>query len=325
VTEPTQIVTASTPGDFIATIPALLGYRPVESLVVVPLRGTRSVGAIRIDLDNDPVALGVAVLNVLAGIADVTATIVVTYSATGPRLDIVDAVSESLEVAGCAPRILAHVADDGWSDYLDHNAVALPLPESAAADGFTADQRTVTDVDVDPARAQALATLMNEAPADPSALTGLVERVATGETLTAEEDALLARLLNGPLYRDAAIIQWATDAATGARALTAQMLWETGIEIPADISGVILGLGTRPDPSRVRTTRQNLSTLAAHLPAGHAAGAYVAAAWLSWAAGHASAAAVYLDRAVEHDDTVSMISLLRQIIDAGFQPEWSRG
>lgn len=46
------VVKATSPEQFLASLPMLLGYFPRESLVIVPLRRNRSVGALRIDLPS---------------------------------------------------------------------------------------------------------------------------------------------------------------------------------------------------------------------------------------------------------------------------------
>ena len=51
-TTPTTIK-AGTPRDFLGLVPALLGFTPHASLVLVPFEATRTIGAMRFDLDTD--------------------------------------------------------------------------------------------------------------------------------------------------------------------------------------------------------------------------------------------------------------------------------
>ena len=43
------ILKAAQASDFLAAVPALLGFQPSESVVLVPFRGQRTTGALRID------------------------------------------------------------------------------------------------------------------------------------------------------------------------------------------------------------------------------------------------------------------------------------
>ena len=48
----TTILKAAQASEFLAAIPALIGYTPTASAVVVPFRGNRTAGAMRFDLPD---------------------------------------------------------------------------------------------------------------------------------------------------------------------------------------------------------------------------------------------------------------------------------
>lgn len=47
------IVKAADAAQFLSLIPRMMGFQPVRSLVVIPFRATRSLGAMRFDLPSD--------------------------------------------------------------------------------------------------------------------------------------------------------------------------------------------------------------------------------------------------------------------------------
>ena len=49
----TSLIRAANAADFIALIPHLAGYRPTQSLVLVPFEGNRTMGIMRVDLPRD--------------------------------------------------------------------------------------------------------------------------------------------------------------------------------------------------------------------------------------------------------------------------------
>ncbi|HEV7623132.1 MAG TPA: DUF4192 family protein, partial [Amnibacterium sp.] len=55
----TEIVKAARPVDFLRLVPRLVGFRPIESVVLVAFTGKRTQAAMRFDLPDtdDPVVL----------------------------------------------------------------------------------------------------------------------------------------------------------------------------------------------------------------------------------------------------------------------------
>lgn len=107
--------------------------------------------------------------------------------------------------------------------------------------------------------------------------------------------AALLWLLDRPLYRDAALVQWATDREGGARALDARTGFrEDGRLPPLGAGRVLTGEGPRPDLPRLRHALRTVRMLAAIAPPAQRVGPLSLAAWLSWALGRSSHAAQHL-------------------------------
>lgn len=144
------------------------------------------------------------------------------------------------------------------------------------------------------------------------------------ENLAPFASAALLWCLRRPRYRDAALLQWATDGATGQRALAAQLAYAEGnASVPDDLGGVFLGRGPRPDVDRLKVALTIARNVAARAPREFRPAPLTAAAWLSWALGRSSHAAHYLQLVSEIDPGYSLARLISSMIDAAMLPEWS--
>lgn len=125
----TTTLTISTPAQFLSLVPSVLGFHPVRSLVAVPTRRGRSLGALRIDLppDDDPDAgerLASSVVGLVCRIADADAMVAVVYTDasvgdTLPHRRLAEALSLSAEACGLPLTDVLVVAADGWGSHLD--------------------------------------------------------------------------------------------------------------------------------------------------------------------------------------------------------------
>ena len=79
-TTPTTIK-AGTPRDFLGLVPALLGFTPQDSLVLVPFEASRTIGAMRLDLDADAATLAHTSLGLVCRVPRVTGVAAVIYAA----------------------------------------------------------------------------------------------------------------------------------------------------------------------------------------------------------------------------------------------------
>lgn len=136
----TTIIHATDPAELLGLIPALAGFTPRQSLVLLPFRGRRTYGAMRMDLPGDdvhPDAVAQAVLPTLLKVSGVDAVAIAVYTDDEPqpipdgvllpRLTLVDALVEMAGEAGLRIVDALCVTPAGWGDYLDDDPVIRPL------------------------------------------------------------------------------------------------------------------------------------------------------------------------------------------------------
>lgn len=145
----------SSPGEIVASLPSLCGFRPAESVVVLSLRGPRRRVGLTARLDLPPPAEQHPVAALLAErmAADgAGAVVVVICSETGRRGSLVDAVADACAARDVELQEALHVAADRWTSYrcrerccpasgtpVSHGTPALQLLEAQR----TADGRAV--------------------------------------------------------------------------------------------------------------------------------------------------------------------------------------
>lgn len=122
-------VKAADAAQFLSLVPRLLGYTPARSLVVVPMAGHRSVGAMRVDLppgdDLDTVErLASSIVGMVCRIGGAEAFVAVAYTdesaAVGlPHARLIDALGRLAEAGGLAFVDALVVAADGWGSHFD--------------------------------------------------------------------------------------------------------------------------------------------------------------------------------------------------------------
>ncbi|WOQ69881.1 DUF4192 family protein [Microbacterium limosum] len=123
---------AADAADFLALVPALAGYRPVDSVALVLFRGTRTAGVIRLDLAafRDPLSVDSAAataVGLACKVDSVDGVAVVVYTddplRAGPDdlpcRDAVDAIEAKAHACGLQLVDALCVAADAWGSYLD--------------------------------------------------------------------------------------------------------------------------------------------------------------------------------------------------------------
>lgn len=142
----TTIIHATDPAEFLGLVPALAGFTPRQSIVMLPFHGTRTQGAMRIDLpagDVDPDRFADVALRALLQVPDTDAVAVVVYTDDGPA-DVPDGLLlPHLFLAEAFVDVCAHaglrvvealcVTPHGWGDYLDDVPQVRPLADIPAA------------------------------------------------------------------------------------------------------------------------------------------------------------------------------------------------
>jgi hypothetical protein len=93
----TTVVKAQSAADFLALVPALAGYQPERSLVVVPFAGKRTIGLARYDQPTNEQGVDSAVNLIRSQVSGVDGVAVVAYTDTEPGAE--DWITQSVELA----------------------------------------------------------------------------------------------------------------------------------------------------------------------------------------------------------------------------------
>ena len=136
--------------------------------------------------------------------------------------------------------------------------------------------------------------------------------------------AALIWLLDQPLYRDVALMQWAGDLRDGHEALASQLEHRRSRTLPStDDWQVMVGEGPRPDIARLHAALRTARSVAALAPRPRRIGPLALAAWLSWAIGRPSHSEKYLDEVRRIAPDYSFGRLLSDLFRARPLPGWA--
>lgn len=330
----TTIHRATQPSDFLAAVPALLGYQPTESVVVVPFAGPRTVGAMRFDLPSVENASHLA--SVAAGmvckVESATGLAIVVYGGRSQAEAVGEAISQTAAECGLNVIDRFYVTGGGWG-FIGGDAVSpMPeIPEHLAAMIPESDQHTGANLpEIDEALAREVAKAIPADLALSLAMQGtdpldLFEGALSwdGSSLEAQSAAAMIAMMNRPALRDIALVQWAHGFAAGESALDAQVAWESGVEYPKNLAMVMWGEGPRPAAERLVAALTACRHLAALAPEDAVVGPLSAAAWLSWALGRSTHADVYSRRALAIDPEHGLSQIVGSFIQAGHLPAFA--
>lgn len=355
----TTLLRASDSAEFLGIVPELAGFTPTQSLVLLPFRGKRTHGAMRIDLPAEavpPDEYARAAIELIRRVEGTDAVAVVVYADADPLptrdglvlpvLRHVDQLLDDAEDAGLRVVDALCVTPSGWSSYLEDDPELAPLPPSRAplADQHAGTALPVADLAQKEHVGRALRDLDvlldleehhridgTESPQAIAALALLEDIPAFFERVLESPDeqqpfvtAALLWCLDRPLLRDVAIVQWATSLHDGARTLDAQYGFaEERAEIPEDLGSVFLGRGAAPDVDRLRLALSVVRLAAARAPRASRTAPLTIAAWLSWALGRATHAEHYLQQVRAIDPAYGLAELLGTVVGAGMLPEWA--
>ncbi|GAA4798171.1 DUF4192 domain-containing protein [Actinomycetospora chlora] len=321
------------PGELLAAVPHLLGFRPEDSLVLVAVHGsgdgaqrssTRSGGphrrlgtVARADLpapdDVEELVAGCAARMVPGGPSEVIAVVVTDDGPDGgpPRADVADAVSVAFRARGVPPlaRLWAPRLETGapWRCYppcdcggrvgrVDDGAVAAA---SAVSGRVTYGSRNELEATLDPL------------PTSPR-LAGLI---------TAErEAAVLDRELGGPsaARRDLAAVVGARAEVADRRVLGDAELARQAVAlgVPA-VRDLVMGWAVDPEPADVAAAEQLWTLLARSLPAPSVAEPAVLLACALIAGGGSALVGVALERARRADPGHRLARLVGALVSSG--------
>jgi len=136
--------------------------------------------------------------------------------------------------------------------------------------------------------------------------------------------AALIWLLDQPLYRDVALVQWAGDLRRGQEALAVQQEYRLVGALPSAENGqVIVGEGPRPDIPRLHAALRTARSLAGLAPRARRSGPLALAAWLSWAIGRPSHSEKYLAEVRRVAPDYSFGRLLSELFRTRPLPGWA--
>jgi len=362
----TTLLRASGSAEFLQMVPSLAGFTPTDSLVLLPFHGSRTSGAMRLDLPHDDMGTedyADAAIGLVSRVraADAVALVVYTVDEVHvtpeglvlPFAIDVDEVLQRAEDAGLRIVDALCVTPRGWSSYLDDDPQLRVLDGAAPVvpglGDVSGDQRSGADLPpVDLAEAERVGRALRDidalleharvqepaAPQNPQAIAALLllddvpaffeAAITTPDELPPFAIAALLWCLDRPLFRDVALVQWATDAVGGMRTLEAQLSFaDARSSVPDDLGDVFLGRGPTPDPERLRRALSLVRIAAARAPQASRPAPLTAAAWLSWALGRASHAAHYLGLVRAIDPEYGLAALLETMIAAAVLPEWA--
>ncbi|MGO1839453.1 MAG: DUF4192 family protein [Candidatus Microbacterium stercoravium] len=343
------------------SVPRQVGYRPRESLVLVPISGRETCGVLRIDLPRtvDLDRCASAAVACVRRIPQADALIIIVYT-DAPALDGSGVAYEALTAAvidradDLGLRVTGEfcIGADGWTSYRDPKLRALDeiedggdpparnaregteVPRSNAADRREVARCTAalnalsTDalawLRPGPRRSTGHSELDLELEAfatDPHAL--FEAALADPRTVPPARAALWLWVLTCPAMRDVVLTQWVGDATEARRTHAWQEAWLAGVSDQPDFPVRLAGDGPRPDAERVHRAREFVRAFAGRAPTPQLSACLAVCGWLSWALGSSSLAAEFAERAIELTPRATFPALILEMTDAGVLPGWA--
>lgn len=343
------------------SVPKLVGYRPRESLALVPIADRTTCGVLRIDLPgtSDVARCATIAVGYLRQMPGVDAVIVLVYT-DAPALDgagvsyedLVSAVIDRAEAIDIRVAGEICIGSDGWSSYRDpvlRSLDEIDCGEADLADGPREGAEVPRSDASDRAGVARCADALDALPGDP--LTRLrpgqhpwtsdaeidrelnafatdphalfAEALAGPCDLSPGRAALWLWILSCPALRDVVLTQWVGDAAEAQRTLAWQESWLAGVSDQPDFPVRLAGDGSRPDAERLRSAREFVRALAGRAPTRRLSACLAVCGWLSWALGSSSLAAEFARRAIEISPHATFPALILRMTDTGMLPGWA--
>ncbi|MBO0981533.1 DUF4192 family protein [Microbacterium sp. SD291] len=138
----TTLLRASDSAEFLSIVPALAGFTPRQSVVLLPFQGKRTYGAMRLDLPQAEVDIeeyADAAVGLIARVEGTDAVALVLYTDDPPQPTrdglVLPFAVEVDELLGCADEAGLRIVDAlcvtpaGWSSYLDDEPELSPLAD----------------------------------------------------------------------------------------------------------------------------------------------------------------------------------------------------
>jgi hypothetical protein len=317
----TTVIKASSPADFLAMVPALCGYQPKRSLLIVPFAGNRTIGVARYDQPRDERQLD-GMLDIIRRIEGADAAVVIAYTDDEPGAE--DWITQSVELTRALLEADGRLVRDAlvvtptrfWS-VVDADRFEYPvtdIAESAAKLGFAGIDQKVNELEpvppMDPGQRTELSKLMR----DPDRIdwedyaldSAFWLGVGTGTPL---DLARVGVALQDVRYRDAFLAVLALG-----RPLVADDLARFSMG----------GWDEAPPASRLTESVKALRQIAEVTDSPViATSALTVAAWLTWAKGEGTKAAKLIEQALAEDSENTYAQLLNSFFALGVVPDWA--
>lgn len=353
----TVVVKAENPAHVLAAMPALVGFAPRESLVLMAFRGKRTCGAFRMDLPRSStvavqkrtVTSAVGILCKLKKVDSVVVVICTDASFSGkstpPLAAFAGLVTRRLRDSGFAVRDSLCLAADGWASYLegdtpdggfplcDLDAVSLPpgairpMPAERVAHASESERLRVR------ADVAHLRWLMGEGEGAESPEFELLQDIPLlmemildcNDSTICELSALLLFAWQGPPIRDLTMVQWASNLAMGDQILEeADRFAKTReVDVESKSGKMMMGIGPRPDVDRIERGIDILLAVVSRADDTERPAPLSMLAWLTWALGLTSHAHRYIQEALTIDPGYGLAELLSSMFNHGMLPEWA--
>src|SRR4051794_15352046 len=145
---------ANSPADLLRAIPAMAGYIPQDSVVLIPFCETTSIGLFRFDIPHtEPARFVATALGMVCRLEEVTGIVAVVYAAESqatpldhPFGELLESLSRTSHACGIDIGDIIVVASEGWFTERDtamrsHEEITTPLsldtakPRSSQASG----------------------------------------------------------------------------------------------------------------------------------------------------------------------------------------------
>lgn len=345
------VVRASTAADLLALVPALVGMIPHRSLVVVVFAGSRTMGALRLDLPGPDAVRDLAghAVGTVCRLDGADGVVPVVYAdgpfaeAIGPARTLLDELCVAARRAGLRVKDALCVAADGYGSPFDpelpgRGRPLTDLPEPSGLPPLLDPDAAVELEDVpEEDRRRFLARTRRAARASGHSGHTVDGIITAPDPVGALEHALdlerpdpvpvpvLAALAELPVLRDLMLLQIGWGPVFGAVVLARTVLAAGEPLPPDDACGLAFCGGDmpRPDPDRVERSIELLRCTAAHLPVRHRAPLLTMLAWLHWSLGRGSVAGRLVDAARVLDPAYGLAELLARMLAAGMLPEWA--
>jgi hypothetical protein len=320
----TTIVKAAGPGEFLALVPTMLGFLPRESIVLVPFKSNRTMGAMRVDLPEpgDVKKTASTVLGMVLRVGGIESVAAIVYTERDAlyATAFLQAIHREINHSGIGLVDLLYITSEGWGSTADPTA-PRPLSELPAAEVTTDVLAPTVLPEVSDEHRQS--TVANaHGVEDIGDLVTYLDSIldVTPSELSPSQAKIMHELLRRPALRDIALVQWCYGQDKGGEALDAQLEWEAGAEYPEHLAKHLWGEGPRPVPSRLEQALELTRWVTATIPD---AGSYATLAWLSWALGRSTHAEAYAKRGKEHDGEHGLCEIVLSFVNAGHLPGWA--